>query len=298
VQRVETNILKEGKSMSKKSGILFFAMFFLLSFAAHGDDFSRFEIFGGYSMTRTSTPVIDAYAARLSGVDLFNLSFSDNPHRQFSKGAKFGVAYNFHKHIGIVGELGWSRTPNAYLAQLSDQSVPCVSGLCMKNQSIGMGSGDHSNKSLSILAGPRFSMNVRRMRPYAHVLIGWHRSSAGSHQDFSILQQWDNGSGTAYTTNHYQTNVTISPRAENSFAFAAGGGIDVNIQKGISLRLFEADVLNARDAAKSYSSVTTLRIDNNTSITSDYTRSLQSQASRINNLRLSFGVIFHLGYPK
>jgi peptidoglycan-associated lipoprotein len=99
----------------------------------------------------------------------------------------------------------------------------------------------------SYLFGPQVSVPVHsRFRPFGHVLVGGvHAGGLGY-----------GGAGAP----------------DNAFAAAVGGGVDWQVNRSFSVRLFEADY---------------------------YLTHFQNGAnSEENNLRLSFGVVFHIGKKK
>jgi hypothetical protein len=281
--------------MAKRSSILCCMICCFCAFTAYGDDFSRFELFGAYSMTRTSIPLVDVYAARLSGADMFILSFSGN-HRELSKGFKTGVTFNLHRHVGFVGEFGWNRTPNAYKPQLSpfysaNQPFCDIGPTCLVDQNLKMDSGNHSQSAFTLLLGPHFSLKFHnRFKPFAHILVGFQRIVANENQQFELIQEWNSSNNNSSHVNQYTSTIKISP--DTSFAAALGGGLDIKIQKHFSVRLFEVEVLNSRHAPKRYVADSRLKTDGLQ--TGSYSNVLEGHDLRTNSLKLSFGMVFHI----
>ena len=110
----------------------------------------------------------------------------------------------------------------------------------------------NSGRSLTlvtVLAGPRYSLRrSKKWTPFAQVLAG------GAH-----------GSGTLYGTS--STSGTAG-----GFAMSAGGGLDWNVSRSVSVRLFQAEYL--------------------------MTRLPNAVTNNQNDLRLTFGVVFHFGKPQ
>lgn len=95
----------------------------------------------------------------------------------------------------------------------------------------------------SYLFGPRITLpHWRRVTPFGQVLLGFAHAQAG-----------------LYDTSNSQ----------RSFAWTAGGGLDVRLKAGVSLRLIQVEYLQTRF--------------------SEWTNGSQYQ----NNLRASTGVVFH-----
>lgn len=101
----------------------------------------------------------------------------------------------------------------------------------------------------TFLFGPRYSYrHAKRVTPFAQFLAG------GAH-----------GSGTLYGT------ATTSGSA-NGFSLSTGGGLDLNVSRSVSIRLFQAEYL--------------------------MTRLANGANNNQNDLRLTFGVVFHFGKPR
>jgi peptidoglycan-associated lipoprotein len=115
----------------------------------------------------------------------------------------------------------------------------------------------NSGESLTLetyLFGPRYSFHRgKKVTPFTQFLIG------GAH-----------GSGSTYSTSVSSLSGTgTSSGSANGLAFTAGGGLDWNINKTVSIRLVQAEYL--------------------------MTRLANGVNGYQNNLRLTFGVVFHFG---
>ena len=99
-------------------------------------------------------------------------------------------------------------------------------------------------RMVSILYGPRFSFQTPRLPmglPFVHVLIG------AVHSDVRV--------------------TPVGPHAsDNSFAMAAGGGLDLNLRSNAAIRVLQAEYFRNNPLG-----------------------------TRTSNYRLSTGVVFHLG---
>ncbi len=107
----------------------------------------------------------------------------------------------------------------------------------------------------ALLAGPKLSLPIRRATPFLHVLAGGMRSS-------------DSG------------------RSATQFAWAVGGGTDVNVTDRLAVRLVQADFLQNTERKKAAVCPAIIPPPPACIVTGSTTR---------NNARLSFGVVFKLG---
>ena len=79
-------------------------------------------------------------------------------------------------------------------------------------------------KEMTFMGGPRFSYRTERFRPFAHVLLGGNRISAGIDVPGYLSES---GSIT-------------------NFAMAIGGGVDISLGANLSVRPAQLDVLTTR----------------------------------------------------
>jgi len=79
-------------------------------------------------------------------------------------------------------------------------------------------------KEMTFMGGPRFSYRAERFRPFAHVLLGGNRISAGVNVPGYLSES---GSIT-------------------NFAMAFGGGVDISLNEGLSVRPAQLDILTTR----------------------------------------------------
>jgi peptidoglycan-associated lipoprotein len=101
----------------------------------------------------------------------------------------------------------------------------------------------------TFIFGPRYSFrHSKKLTPFVQYLAG------GAH-----------GSGTLYGTATTSGSV-------NGFSMSAGGGLDWNVSRMMSVRLFQAEYL--------------------------MTRLPNATNNNQNDLRLTFGVVFHIGKPR
>lgn len=117
----------------------------------------------------------------------------------------------------------------------------------------------------ALLAGPTFSLRVRKLHPFVHALGGAVRA----HRDVSppgpVLPQ-------------------LPPNTEWAFGMALGGGLDVAVSRRVAFRLIQADYLLTR-------------FDESTGIVcaQSILPCAFTKTGTQHNLRLSAGVVFRLG---
>lgn len=148
------------------------------------------------------------------------LAFCDSSSAQQSGAIEFGANYNYvHANLppggcGCFSPQGGS----AWGAFSLSRSFAVVGDLAVQHTSGASSGQDLTLTSYTI--GPRFAWpKSDRFRPFAQVLFG------GAHAGGSLAP----GASAGF------------PGSPNSFAFLAGGGLDVGLNRRFSLRAFEAD---------------------------------------------------------
>ena len=131
----------------------------------------------------------------------------------------------------------------------------------------------------TLMGGPRFTYRGNsKVTPYAHILIG----GAGIYSGYSIPPPSNSspspnprpvapGPGTPGYPGSPGTpsTATFEPGSNMAFAWAVGGGLDVNVNDRFAFRLFQGDYLNTRTDGFS--------------------------GKPVNNFRLATGVVFRFG---
>ena len=116
-------------------------------------------------------------------------------------------AYNFNTWLGAVADIG-----------------------AVRNGDLGGAAID--NKILSFLFGPRVSLRLPRLRPYFQVLWGGAHLAASSQIQAVVA-------GTAPSITGIVPGQPITARlvtSQTAFAMTAGGGLDIRLNKHVSLR--------------------------------------------------------------
>jgi opacity protein-like surface antigen len=187
--------------MIRFAGFAFILIVVIGSFASAQDSTPKVQVFGGYS-------VLDQVSGGLTDLSL------DEALAPVSTG--FGVStiftgwnaqaqYNVDRWVGVVADFGGRNVSPI-------TSPPGVSGV-------------PDGKAYSILAGPVISYRTKsRITPFAHLLVGWDRSSL-------------NASTVTGVTNPVSTQASTY----NDVAFALGGGVDYRIVRHFAVRLGQVD---------------------------------------------------------
>ncbi len=134
-------------------------------------------------------------------------TLADGNRFMWLNGGSTSIAYNFNRHLGLVGDFGGFGDTQLRLSGIG--AVP-----------------DSSGKAYTYLFGPRLSFrNHARFTPFAQALFG------GIHASEVTLSSGCTGAG-----------CTPLP-AENSFAMTAGGGLDLRVHRHFAIRLVQAEYL-------------------------------------------------------
>jgi outer membrane protein OmpA-like peptidoglycan-associated protein len=153
-------------------------------------------------------------------------------------GGSTSIAYNLNRYLGIVADVG-----DYTNSEIRFQGTP---GATVDVTDAGGG-------VLSYLFGPRISFrNHGRVTPFVQALFG------GAH-------------ASEVTLSHCSLNCTLLP-TEDTFAWTAGGGLDIKVRRHLAIRLIQAEYLMTRFQ--------------------DY--STGATASQ-NDMRLSSGIVFRFG---
>jgi outer membrane protein OmpA-like peptidoglycan-associated protein/opacity protein-like surface antigen len=135
---------------------------------------------------------------------------SDGNRLVWLNGGSTSIAYNFTRHLGLVGDFGGF--DDSQLLLQGTGTTP-----------------DSSGSVYSYLFGPRYSFrNYERFTPFVQALFG------GIHASEVTLSSGCMGAG-----------CTPLP-AESSFAWTAGGGLDFNLRRHLAIRIIQAEYLMTR----------------------------------------------------
>ncbi len=239
-----------------KKFLVLVALFSLLCVPALAQDFPRVEIFGGYSIDRVGGDAGDLYDAWdemiAGGPDSFSTS------QWFKKGFIASAAFNVNEYFGIEAMFNFN---SGTMAEFSDDS-----GL----EGTDSVSGEQNGKLFAFMAGPRFAYRKNEaVTPFAHFLVGMNRLSL----DYNASCSYEEGDCTDEFVNMVQEETDgmfFIDESDVGFAFAVGGGLDVNVNDAFAVRVIQFDYIKAfhGDGEEDFS---------------------------LDNMNLSFGVVFRLG---
>src|ERR1035437_362996 len=153
-------------------------------------------------------------------------------------GGSTSIAFNFNRYLGIVGDFG------AYTNSEMRFQGGYWSTVDVDNPNVG---------AFSYLFGPRISFRSHsRVTPFVQALFGEMHANA-------------------VTLSNCTFSCTFLP-SEDTFAWAAGGGLDVRVRRHFAIRLIQAEYLMTRFP--------------------DYSTGLTTSQ---NDMRLSSGIVFRFG---
>ena len=196
----------------------------LISGVAAAQDFSRIEIFGGYSITNIGGGDID---------DLLNYWNSGNSQAgvsvytstYFTKGFDASVALNLNKYFGIEGNFQYN-TDNIAGFRIRDLEYSA--------------DGKQDADLFSFMAGPRFNLRSDEdLTPFAHFLVGINRVNF----DYSLSCIADGAECPSGITDDIENSLLSGSDA--GFGFAVGGGVDLDINETFAIRLIQAEYVKS-----------------------------------------------------
>jgi hypothetical protein len=154
------------------------------------------------------------------------------------------------------------RNLNGWDAELGGKVLPFVSivgDVSGHYQTIDLGSvGNVKNSVYTFMGGPRVSVKVGGIRPFAHVLFGLEHDK--SEANALVLPAGLGSLGTFTDSN-------------NNFAMAVGGGVDISVAPFLAIRPVKLDYLFVRNDVFDINGL--------------------SVATHTNNLRYSAGIVLH-----
>ena len=259
-------------------GILVLAM----SGLALAQDFPKYEVFAGYSYLRSdlgnSTSWLGSY---------YNSDFSSgmlNGH-----GFEGSVTYNLSSWFGIKGDFSGQFGKVKMDGNTTySNGVPTYYTETIKQ----VGSADV--RQYTYLFGPEFTYRKHeKFRPFGHVLFGFTQIDGHKFAlSYTELDQYTEGSS------YFYTDSATGTFKGTSFAVAMGGGVDISVNKRVSLRLPQVDYVvptlrslkvNITEKYDSYTGTSTAGTHNGSST---YKDSIFVPTNLFSNVRVSAGLVF------
>jgi opacity protein-like surface antigen len=185
--------------------------------SAVAQEVPRAEVYLGYSFVRVAPP---------EHVNAFN-----------SNGGLGSFQYNFNKNLGVLAEFGGNTNGQISIGGVL---VPCTGGGCTGATSSVRFPGDQTQ--FSYLFGPRFFMHkTSRISPFFNFLFGGiHNSRSFSVSNSLIPAGFVPPRGATFEPGSTSSKFRST---QNAFAMAVGGGIDVKLFSGLSVRPIELEYL-------------------------------------------------------
>lgn len=241
-------------------GVVLSLMAWSLVLPLTAQDVPKMDIFAGYSFLRSQV-----------GGQVFTFT-NDTPQKlQPIDGFNASVTENFNKWVGITEDLS---------GYYSDAGI----------------------KNHTLLVGPQLSFRqAHGITPFIHGLFGANYQTPARQSpiiDQVVLAPPATGSNNTQSVIVSDSQLVPSLRGgHTSFAMAFGGGVDYNVNPRFSIRLIQADYFRnsfkftqgfAEELCGGFIGAGT------SSSTCNVISTFNSTTEKHNNLRLSFGVVFHL----
>jgi opacity protein-like surface antigen len=238
----------------KKS--IFASLFMLLiSFAAVAADTPKLEVFGGYSIQRLGMPdVSSAYLPGWGDVTDLGLSIFAESTKYQKYGFNASFTYNANSVLGLEADFKYNTGDIMKMQMQMPTYTDDLSYYSSDSYSI-----SEKYQDFAFLSGPRFTLRKSKtVTPFAHALMG-----------FDYAKLTDNES-------YYGSSMSMDVQKDTGFAAVVGGGIDLNVQKNLAVRLIQADYFLTK---------------HNNNFTGQINETW-------NNMSLSFGVVLRFGGKK
>ncbi len=215
-------------------------------------------------LTAQNVPKMDIFAGysflrSQAGGEVFSFSNGTPQKLQPIDGFNASVTENLNKWVGITEDLS---------GYYSDGGV----------------------KNHALLVGPQLSFRqAHGITPFIHGLFGASYQSPA--RQSPIIEGAFGGPGVILPFLPFPAPPGLRG-SHASFAMAFGGGVDYNVNPRFSIRLIQADYL--RDSFKFTQGFATDFCTGTTTVSCTPIPTFNSTTEKHNNLRLSFGVVFHL----
>jgi opacity protein-like surface antigen len=216
---------------------------FVASMAMAADEFPKVEIFGGYSLMKLGGDDVNNLYEALDAVGAEVPSgFNFETSKWLKKGFDASATFNINKYFGIEANFGYNKGDIFTLTgTVEDFNIDASA----------------SGTSVSFMAGPRFAVRKNeKITPFAHFLFGMDRIKV----EGSCTADGDDCLGES------GLEEVVGGDSDTGFAFAAGGGFDLNVSKSVAIRAIQFDFVRANH-----------------------------DGFVMNNIKMSFGVVFKLG---
>jgi opacity protein-like surface antigen len=194
--------------------------------AQSGDDYNKWDLYGGYSLGRFETNVESASftsgGSTQSFTNLCSSATGDMIGPNFQKffcerrnfnGFEGSMAYNVSRYVGLKADVTGHFKSQTYVDTFTPPGV---------KQTI-----SNKERLWNFLGGVQIKDNSRdkRVKPFAHALAGVARYTNRQSQTLDLFPQF---------------NFVIEDR-DTSFALKLGGGLDIRASEHVDIRVIEFD---------------------------------------------------------
>jgi opacity protein-like surface antigen len=187
----------------------------LFSIPLYAQDYPKFEIYGGYQMFFNP----EILEKQLKDANLTAIK----PERM--NGFNTAFEYRLKRYLGVVGEFSHGRASDTliyeYPGDYSEQYA-------------------YKKQQTTFLFGPRLSCRYDRFRLFGHVLLG------GNHENSEYTYGFNDTTANVHFTDPHKYSAT-------NFAIAYGGGLDISINKWLSVRPVQVDAISTFHGLKDVS---------------------------------------------
>jgi opacity protein-like surface antigen len=219
---------------------------------AAAQDFPKIELFGGYSLLRIGGPDVDANVVSKAKSGLPSTLY-EVPNKYFKKGGTISATYNVKSYMGVEvsAQLNQGNLLEIYGNwDTFDWGTPCCQ----------ITNGKIKVTDFSLMAGPRFAYRkYEQITPFAHVLAGINRADMKSYLFVNYVDR--------------TSLLNIPTDTVSGLGVTVGGGVDIKATDRISVRILQADYVQAFHKLKNIGST----------VKSDF---------ELRNVVLSWGVVY------
>jgi hypothetical protein len=229
------------------------------SIAQNSDDYKKVEFFAGYTLDQDLREANNRFTSILGFTPaqiqtFFGQPLINNSGRTKLNGANVSVTGYVNKYIGFTGDFSGSYKK--------------------ENQAVGAQGSEVKRSKYTFQGGPQVKFrNSSRVQPFARALFGVTKTSNEIRPNNAGIPP---------------TGLTVEQIDDNYSAFSTsyGGGVDVKINKKVSLRLIQVDYNSVFSKTRNLT-VTNARLGG-----SPLTGATTVTGYRRDNVRLSFGIVF------
>lgn len=261
--------------------ILFLTLFvfFCASFAMAQDDYHKFEISGGYALTRADGYPGDRLVSSDGTSTSFVTSNPDSTKRRNMNGFDTSAVYNFSKYIGAKFSFSGSygRDENAFLPGGTFQRTTAPTTILVVPGITGINT---RLTQYNYMGGVQIKNNLKekKIKPFTHFMVG----IAQQKTDFTNIDQ-------------QRTNILgASEIKNNGFTYALGGGIDIRAGKRLDIRVIQIDynpVFIKAQTTRAVGDTIDAGVTNFNQVRAFFSNGFAKR--RQDNLRIGFGIVFH-----